>query len=95
MKNQKCIVRGDRSGVFYGEVVRNDGREVELSNCRRLWYWNGATECCQLALDGVKEPLKCKFTVSVPSIVILDAIELIPCSASACKSIEAVPVWKM
>ena len=31
-----------------------DGDEVELKNCRRIWYWNGAASLSELALSGVK-----------------------------------------
>ena len=40
--NKKVIIRADRAGVFYGTIVRKDGNEVELKDCRRIWYWNGA-----------------------------------------------------
>lgn len=95
MINKKVIVRGDRSGVFFGTLVEKNGREVTLNNCRRLWYWNGAASISQLAVDGTKIPSECKFTVSVNSIAILDAIEIIPCSETAICSIEGVKEWKM
>ena len=94
MANQKFIFRGDRSGVFYGEMGERDGREVQIINCRRLWYWDGAASLSQLALEGVTEPRRCKFTVTVPELIITDLIEFIPCSEAACKSIDGVPVWK-
>lgn len=93
--NKKVIVRGDRSGVFFGTLVEKNGREVMLENCRRLWYWNGAASISQLAVDGTRIPSECKFTVSVSSIAILDAIEIIPCSETAICSIEGVKEWKM
>ena len=40
--NKKVIIRADRAGVFYGTIIRKDGDEVELKDCRRIWYWNGA-----------------------------------------------------
>lgn len=91
---KKVIVRGDRSGVEYGTLVAKEGTEVTLGRARRLWYWNGAASLLQLAKDGVANPGKCKFTVYVDSIVILDAIEIIPCTDKATKSIEGVAEWK-
>lgn len=91
---RKVIVRGDRSGVFFGTLANKDGREVELTNCRRLWYWDGAASISQLAVDGTTKPDNCKFTITVESIVILDAIEIIPCTDTAIMSIESVAVWK-
>lgn len=91
---KKVIVRGDRSGVFFGTLAAREGSDVELENCRRIWYWDGAASLSQLAVDGVSKPGNCKFTVSVDSIVITDAIEIIPCSEKSIKCIEAVPEWK-
>lgn len=94
MEKKKVIVRGDRSGVFFGTLEERNGREVKLSNCRRLWYWDGAASNFQLASDGVRAPRNCKFTVTIQEIEILDAIEVIPCTPEAIKSIEHVAVWK-
>ena len=91
---KKVIIRGDRSGVFFGTLVERKGQEVKLANCRRLWYWDGAASISQLAVDGTTCPKGCKFTVVVSEIEILDAIEVIPCTDKAIKSIESVSVWK-
>lgn len=92
-KRKKVIVRGDRSGVFFGTLAEKDGREVRLEKCRRIWYWDGAASISQLAVDGTSNPGGCKFTVTVDEIEILDAIEIIPCSEKAIRSIEGVKVW--
>ena len=91
--NKKVIIRADRAGVFYGTIIRKDGDEVELKDCRRIWYWNGAASLSELALSGVKRDGN-KFSVVVESIVILGVIEIIPCTEAAIKNIESVPVWK-
>lgn len=91
---KKVIIRGSRSGVEYGTLVSCCGSEVTLHNARRLWFWDGAASLSQLAKDGTSKPSKCKFTVTVDSITILDAIEIIPCTDKAIKSIEDVEVWK-
>lgn len=94
MIGQKVIVRADRAGVFFGTLVQKDGSEVELKNCRRLWYWDGAASISQLAVDGTVAPNNCKFTKTVESIIILGVIEIIPCTEKAINSIEAVLEWK-
>lgn len=91
---KKVIIRGNRSGVEFGTLVAQNGSEVTLNNARRIWYWDGAASLSQLAKDGTSNPLNCKFTVIVDSITILDAIEIIPCTEKAIKSIEEVSVWK-
>lgn len=93
--NEKVIIRADRAGVFYGTLIEKDGTEVELKDCRRIWYWNGAASISELAFSGVTKPAECKFSVVVPSIVITGVIEIIPCKKKAIKSIKSVPVWKM
>ena len=65
---KKVIIRGDRSGVEFGTLVAQNGREVTLHNARRLWYWDGAASLSQLAKDGTTIPRECKFSVSEPSI---------------------------
>ena len=92
--NKKVIVRGDRSGVFFGTLVEKNGSEVELKDCRRLWYWDGAASLSEMAVSGVKNGPKCKFSVIVPEMEIMDVIEIIPCTEKAVKSIESVKIWK-
>lgn len=55
------IVRTYSAGVFAGELVSRNGKEVELKNARRPWYWSGASSLSQLSVDGVKNPKDCKF----------------------------------
>lgn len=90
---KKVLIRGDRSGVFFGTLAAKDGQEVKLEKCRCLWYWDGAASISQLAVDGTTTPSNCKFTVTVDEIEILDAIEIIPCTDKAIESIESVGVW--
>ena len=91
---KKVIIRGNKSGVEFGELVAQEGQEVTLKNARRIWYWEGAASLSQLAKDGTSKPDGCKFTVFVDSITIFDVIEIIPCTNKAIKSIEEVKEWK-
>ena len=68
---------------------------MTLTNCRRLWYWDGAASISQLAVDGVTKPNNCKFTVVVEEILIMGVIEIIPCTEKAIESIEGVKEWIM
>lgn len=94
MLNKKVIIRADRAGVFFGTLKEKNGTEVTLTDCRRLWYWDGAASISQLAVDGTTNASGCKFTMTVPEILILGVIEIIPCTDKAIKSIEGVKVWK-
>lgn len=95
MEEKYYIVRGDRSGVFFGNIAKREGKEVTMRNVRRLWYWNGAATISQLAQEGTKLPEGCKFTVSVDEILILDAIEIDKCTSEAVKSISGVSAWRI
>ena len=88
------VVRGDRSGVFAGVLKEKEGTEVVLTNCRRLWYWDGAASISQIATDGSTNPGNCKFSVTVDELGILDAIEIVPCTEKAEKVIREVAVWQ-
>ena len=90
-----CVVRTYSAGVFLGEVVRREGKEVHLKNARRIWYWDGAASLSQLATDGTSKPKSCKFPAAVPDVLLTEAIEFIPASEAAIASIAAVPAWKM
>jgi hypothetical protein len=94
MEKQKYIVRCDRAGVFYGEIEGRNGQEIKMRNVRCLWYWDGAATLLQLAAEGTIRPENCKFTMTVDSLVVLDAIEIIPCTAEAIKSVEGIEEWK-
>jgi hypothetical protein len=89
-----CMVRTYSAGVFLGEVVTRDGKEVHLKNARRMWYWSGAASLSQLATEGTKKPNNCKFPAAVNDVLLTEAIEIIPATEAAIASIAAVPVWK-
>lgn len=94
MEKQKFIVRCDRAGVFYGEIEERHGQEIKMRNVRCIWYWEGAATLLQLAAEGTTKPESCKFTMTIDSLEVLDAIEIIPCTAKAIESIESVKEWK-
>lgn len=94
-KERTYIVRSTNAGVFFGNIKEKNGDEVTLTNCRRLWYWNGAASLSQLAAEGVKKPLNCKFSMAVDEITILGVCEIIPCSLVAEANIKEVPIWRV
>lgn len=98
MKNQigkQVILRADKAGVFYGTLTAKTELEVQLTNCRKLYYWSGANAIEQIALEGVKNPRDCKFTVVVEECTVSNYIQIITCSKNAIENIENVPVWKL
>ena len=95
MENRKVLIRADRAGVFFGTLKSRVGDEVVLTDVRRIWKWAGACSLSQLAVDGTKQPDKCMFAVTVPEMIVLGVIEIIPCTNEAIKSIEGVKEWKV
>lgn len=93
-KGDYIICRTYSAGVFAGTLVSRKGQEVELKNARRLWYWDGAASLSQLSQEGVKKPEDCKFPCEVPTVILTQAIELLPVSKQARQSIAGVAVWK-
>ena len=94
MIGKYCIIRGKDFGVFAGTVEAVEGSRVLLKDARRLWYWDGACSLSQLALEGVKAPGNCKFTVTVESVLLMDVIEIIPATEQARTVIAGVREWK-
>ena len=71
-----------------------EGKEVELIQTRRIWYWEGAASLSQLAMEGTSKPKDCKFPCAVNSIKLMEAIEIIACTEKSRKSIQEVAVWQ-
>lgn len=94
MIGKHVIVRTYSAGVFAGVLKSKDGKEVGMTDARRLWYWDGAASLSQLAVDGVSKPKTCKFPAPVAEILLTEAIEIIPTTDAAKKSIDAVQVWE-
>jgi hypothetical protein len=94
MENKYFIVRCDRAGVFFGQIKERTDKEVTMTNVRKLFYWDGACAVEELATHGTKRPIACKFTITIPEMVIADPIQIIPCTDEAIKSINGVKVWQ-
>ncbi len=88
------IVRGNRSGIFAGTLAGMERGLTWLTDCRRLWYWDGAASDFQIATDGTKRPDNCQFTVTVAEIILTDVIEIIPATETAEKRIKEIKEWK-
>ena len=91
-KKPYVIVRTYSAGVFAGTLESRKGKEVVLSNARRLWYWAGAASLSQLAVDGTSQPTACKFPVAVSRVERLEAIEILDVTPKAKASIDEVKV---
>lgn len=88
------LVRTYSAGVFVGTLKSRDGKEVVMTDARRIWYWSGAASLSQLASEGTKDPGGCKFPRPVSNVLLTEVIEIIPLTEEARRSIDAVPVWQ-
>lgn len=93
-KKRYVIVRTYSAGCFAGTLESRKGKEVVLSDARRLWYWSGAASLSQLATDGTSNPSKCKFPVAVARVTLTEAIEILDVTRVAERAIKGVPIWK-
>ena len=87
------LIRTYSAGVHFGEIVRRDGMEVELNNARRIWAWKGANTLSDIAVKGLKNGKDSRISLTVKSIILTQAIEIIPISATALKSLNEVEEW--
>jgi len=87
------IVRTYSAGVFAGYIESRNGREVIMTDARRLWMWEGASSLSELSQKGTSEPNKCKFPCIVSKIELLEVVEILYCTNKAKNSIDSVPIW--
>ena len=90
------IIRTYSAGVFAGNIKSrsSDGKRIVIENAIRIWYWEGAFTLSALAQVGTTKPDKCKFATPVSEIEVMEAIEVLLCSAAAEKSIKGVITWQ-
>jgi len=88
------VIRTYSAGVHVGWLKERKGKEVTLVDSRRIWSWEGACSLSQIAIEGVKVPDKCKFSMEVNEILLTEAIEIIQTTEVARLNIQKVPIWK-
>jgi len=93
-KGDYVVVRTYSAGVHAGYLKSRDGKEVVLTNTRRLWCWKGAATLSQLAGSGTSKIDECKFPAAIAEITLTEAIEIIACTETARNLIESVKEWK-
>ena len=82
-----CIVRTRDAGVHAGILLGPpEGQHVQLTDARRIWRWAGANTLNELSQTGGADEWT-RISEPVPHIVLLDAIEVIPCAEAARESL--------
>lgn len=73
----EVMVRTYSAGVHIGTLKERNGKEVTLTNARRLWSWAGAFTLSAVATKGVDRG-NSRISVEVPEVLLTEAIEIIP-----------------
>ena len=89
------IIRADRFGVYFAEVVEQTATTIKLKNARNSHYWDGAASVLQLATDPTKLKSNSHITMPVSELTITDTFMVIPCTEVAEKFLKDFPVWKI
>ena len=93
-KGDFVVIRTYSAGVHAGYLESRNGKEVVLTNARRLWYWKGAATLSQVAGVGISDIDSCKFPGAIAEITLTEAIEIIPCTNNAKSIIEGAKEWR-
>lgn len=78
---QFVVVRTYSAGVHVGTLAKRDGKEVTLTDARRIWSWKGANTLHEIALTGVGKGSRISETAS--KVVLTEAIEIIATTEAA------------
>ena len=75
------VVRTYSAGVHAGFLKSCAGTAVVLTEATRIWKWHGAFSLNEVSQNGCSE--SSRISVSVPEILLTQAVEVIPCSEKA------------
>lgn len=93
---QYCVIRTRDAGVHMGTLRECTptaaGAAVVLTSARRLWRWRGANSLHEVATVGVSKEWT-RISTVVESILLTQAIEVIPCTTKARKTLDLDGVW--
>ncbi len=87
---QHCVIRTFSEGVHIGTVamVSGDGKQVLLTNSRRLYSWSGAFTLSAVAMTGVGKTSR--LAVELPELLVTECISMIPTTEAARATFDAI-----
>ena len=91
MEKHYVIVRTHAAGVHFGVLISREGKEVRLEDSRRIYRWEGALSCSELATRGCKEGSKLGDPVSI---TLTEAIEIIDCTRESAECLTNFRRWQ-
>jgi hypothetical protein len=86
MIGEFVLVRTRNAGVHCGTLTEFLGTQIVLAGARRVWRWRGANSLHELSLHGPSEEWS-RISEPVERIALTEAIEVIPCTPKAKKSL--------
>jgi len=86
-----CVIRTYSAGVHVGEVMAVSDSNVELKDSRRIYSWSGAFTLSAVSQNGIASTSK--VACPVPTLYLMDAIEILPCSEIALENIMSQVVY--
>lgn len=90
---KKVIVRTYAAGVFYCIIKQMEGDVALTDECRRIWYWDGATELSDLSLNGIKNLEGSKISPATTNHLIFQIVEIFECSSICTKQLDKAKDW--
>jgi hypothetical protein len=94
MIGKLVMVRTYSAGVHFGTLKAAFGKEVMLGNSHRVHYWTNACSLSQLSQEGSKgKNSENRISMSVPEILLTEAIEVIPMPQDTFDAITS-HIWK-
>lgn len=91
-KKPFVVVRTYSAGVHVGFLESRKGKEVVLTNARRIWRWRGANTLNEMSQKGVDINSYTRISDPVPSITLTEAIEVIATSKNAQANLDR-SIW--
>ena len=88
MIGQFVIVRTYSAGVHVGTLKESNGTAVLLEDARMVHRWSGANTLHEMSVDGCSTDYS-RISKPVKSLLLTEAIMVIPCTAKAQKNLEA------
>lgn len=85
-----CIVRTYHFGVHFGYLLNRENETVTLVAARRIWKWAGAFSLSEMSVSGVKKPKGCKFSTTVPKVILPNVDEILFCTRTAKENLQSV-----
>lgn len=87
------IVRGEASGVYFGEIAKRDGQEVTMYKVRNIWRWRGANSLIDIANGADINNDFTRITPVCEEIILIDVCEIIPISEEVFMNLQNIEAW--